>query len=335
MTTLSPDRAALPEHVAHRGHAVASPGPTLRPPRRSVRDHLTLAWRDAAPRHPYQRVMYQLAVLMAASAVLHGVVWLVDGGAWDGPVSWRKPIVFSASFATTFLAVGWLHGVLPLARRLGWWTTALVGGGGVVETVLITGQRWRGVPSHFNTGTALDTTIFALMGVTIAMLTVGLIILTGWSAVRLRSSPVHLVAAAGGLGLMLVGSAIGQDLISRGNAVVEATGDVPFALTVGAAGSGKLAHAVALHGLQVLAIAALLLGRSPLQLRRRILTMSVATLGYVMGTGLIAGQAYAGRSMLELAAPTALALTGCAVLVVGAMAYAVLAPASTRASAAP
>lgn len=228
---------------------------------------LTGAWVDARARHTYQRTMYRLAGLMVASTLVHLVAWLVDGGAWEGPVSWRKPIVFSLSFALTFLSIGWVLGRLPHRRFLGWATTALVGGGGVVEVILIAGQRWRGVASHFNTATALDATIFTLMAVAIGTLVTGLLLLTVWAALRVPGA-TDRTAALAGLVLMLVGSAIGNDLIMRGTATVEATGSVPPSVVIGAGGSGKLAHAVALHGLQVLAVLALLLDRTPRAERR-------------------------------------------------------------------
>ena len=52
---------------------------------------------------------------------------------------------------------------------------------------------------------------------------------------------------------------------------------VPDVVLVGAAGSAKLAHAVSLHGLQVLALLALLLGRSGLTPRGRTLLRAEAS----------------------------------------------------------
>ena len=69
-----------------------------------------------------------------------------------------------------------------------------------------------------------------------------------------------LIAFATGIGLLLFASALGADLISRGVAVVEATGAVPAGVLIGAGGSGKLAHAAGIHGLQVLIALELLLG---------------------------------------------------------------------------
>jgi hypothetical protein len=271
---------------------------------------------DAAPRHGYQRAMYSTGVLMLTSGVVHLGVWAVDGGAWEGEVSWRKPILFGVSFGLFLLSAGWVQGVLPRSARWGWATTLLTAGGGVAEVALITAQRWRGVASHFNLSTPVDAAIFGLMGTTIAVFGVGIAGLALWAVLRLRHPAPTVVAALAGLGLVLGASAIGSDLITRGLAYVEANDAVPPAVVIGVAGSGKLAHAVALHGIQVLGVLALLLGRSRLGPTARTRTMAVCAAGYVALTGLVTAQAYAGRSMLDLSAPVVagLALATLAVL---------------------
>lgn len=257
---------------------------------------------DAAPGHGYQRTMYATALVMLASGILHLGVWVVDGGAWEGEVSWRKPILFGVSFGMFLLSAGWVQGVLPRSARFGWTTTVLIAGGGAAEVGLITAQRWRGVASHFNLATTVDAVVFGLMGVMIAVFGVGIALLALWAAMRLRGPAPTVVAVLVGLGLVLVASAIGGDLITRGLAYVEANDAVPPAVVVGVAGSGKLAHAVALHGIQVLGVLALLLGRCRLGPTARSRAMVVAAVGYTVLTCLVTMHAYAGRSMLELSA---------------------------------
>jgi hypothetical protein len=269
-----------------------------------VLDLMWAALRDAAPRHRYQRAMYGVAAVMIASGLAHVAVWAVDGGAWEGAVSWRKPILFGVSFGLFALSVGWVHGVLPRSRGWGWTTTALIGGGGLAEVALITVQQWRGVASHFNLLTPVDALLFSLMGVTIAVFGAGTVLLTVWAALRLRRPAPTVLAVLVGLGLVLVASALGGDLITRGIAYVDAHESVPPAVVIGVAGSGKLAHAVALHGIQVLGVLALLLGRSGLPAATRTRTMVSAAVGYVALTGLVVAEAYAGRSMLDLTPTT-------------------------------
>ena len=41
------------------------------------------------PVSTYQRFGYGCAVLLVASGLFHGGVYLVEGGPWQGPLSWR------------------------------------------------------------------------------------------------------------------------------------------------------------------------------------------------------------------------------------------------------
>lgn len=42
------------------------------------------------PVEPYQRFGYLCGALLILSGLVHGVVYLVDGGLWEFPVSWRS-----------------------------------------------------------------------------------------------------------------------------------------------------------------------------------------------------------------------------------------------------
>ena len=101
-------------------------------------------------------------LLLALSGVAHFVIWLFAGGDWEGPVSWRKPILFGVSTGVTVLSVAWLYPKLRPRR----WDAVLCGLFGfamVAEVALITIQQWRGLPSHFNYTTTLDAFIEAAM----------------------------------------------------------------------------------------------------------------------------------------------------------------------------
>src|SRR5918993_4166544 len=115
-------------------------------------------------RTSYQSFLYAAGVLLLASGLVHSVVFLLDGGGWDGPLSWRKPILFGFSFGITVLSLGWVLSFLPRRRRLGWLLAGPLGVASVAEVLLITMQRWRGVPSHFNEATAFDAAVFNAMG---------------------------------------------------------------------------------------------------------------------------------------------------------------------------
>ena len=147
-------------------------------------------WEQVRPRYGYQRVLYILGVAMLASAAIHLVVFALDGSAWWGPVSWRKPINFAFSLGVTALSIGWAQGLMGRSRVLGWTTTALIGGASVIELGLITMQTWRGVPSHFNVATDFDGAVFTAMGVSVGTLTLGLLVMAAWAGFRLRGQPL-------------------------------------------------------------------------------------------------------------------------------------------------
>ncbi len=67
-----------------------------------------------------QRFLYLAGSLMVAGGLFHLSVFLVDGGPWTGPLSWRKPVTFGISFGLTALAVAWISGFLELGVRAGW-----------------------------------------------------------------------------------------------------------------------------------------------------------------------------------------------------------------------
>jgi hypothetical protein len=98
-------------------------------------------WRDAVP---YQRFLFWLAVAFLASAAVHGAVFLLGDRAWEGPLSWRKPLLFSFSFAAVSASIAWVMTFLAKRRRYGWPLAIAFASASVGETALIAMQAWRG-----------------------------------------------------------------------------------------------------------------------------------------------------------------------------------------------
>jgi hypothetical protein len=165
-------------------------------------------WRYWRQRTDYQSFLGAAGVLLLASGIFHTVVFLVDG-AWDGPLSWRKPILFGFSFGITLLTLAWVLCYLPRRRRLGWLLAGVLGVAGVVEVLLITMQRWRGMPSHFNEASAFDTAVFRSMGGLVAMVGLAIVTMTVWSFTSLRATPSMAVAVRVGLVLLVASQLLG------------------------------------------------------------------------------------------------------------------------------
>ena len=68
----------------------------------------------------YQRFLYLVGAILVASGLFHIGVVIATDGSLDGPVSWRKPIVFGLSAGVTHFSLAWVMGFLPMHRVRGW-----------------------------------------------------------------------------------------------------------------------------------------------------------------------------------------------------------------------
>jgi len=257
------------------------------------------------PTASYQKFGYACAALLLASGVFHGFVFLLDGGSWEGPVSWRKPIVFGLSFGIVLMTVGWIVGLMRIRKSTGWIVMGVLSVASVAEVFLVTMQRWRGVASHFNESTPFNTTVFNLMGflvMLVALTTIFVAIRSFWP----MEAPASLAwAIRVGLVLMLVSQAVGVQMIAEGGN------------TFGASGALKVPHAFTLHALQVLPALALLLVVAAFTERQRLEIVALAGIGYGLLIGSTMVQTYGGLAPLEPSnLATSLAASGLVVLAV-------------------
>ncbi|HET6652726.1 MAG TPA: hypothetical protein VFH10_08810 [Nocardioides sp.] len=260
------------------------------------------------PAASYQWFGYACAGLLVASGLFHLGVYAVDGGPWQGPVSWRKPVVFGLSFGITLATITWITTFLRPGRVVGWLLVGLYSLASLAEVFLISMQAWRGVPSHFNEATVFDESVFSMMGLLVSVIAVLTVVVAVWSWVRIEAPPSLALAIRLGLLLMLVSNGVGAQMIAEGGN------------TFGAAGALKVPHAVTLHALQVLPALALVLlaGRSTEMRRVRVVELGAA--GYVVLIGSTMVQTYAGRGPLDLdVASAAFALIGLALLATAAV----------------
>ena len=260
------------------------------------------------PETAYQRLGYLCGAVLVLSGVVHGGVYLVDGGAWTGPLSWRKPIVFGLSFGITLLTVTWLLGFLRPSRLAGWLVVAVFSLASLGEVFLISMQTWRGVPSHFNETTAFDEMVFSAMGTLVLVVGVMTALITVWAIVRLDAPASLALAIRLGLVLMLVSQGVGVQMIAEGGN------------TFGSQGALKVPHAVTLHAVQVLPALALVLLASDTAERRRVRIVGLGATGYAVLIASTMLQTYTGRAPLDLTlASSALAGVGLALLVASAV----------------
>ena len=260
------------------------------------------------PSTAFQRFGYLCAALLMVSGLFHGLVYLVDGGGWEGPLSWRKPTVFGLSFGITLFTLTWFLSFLRPSRWAGWTVVGILSVASLGEVFLISMQTWRGVASHFNESTPFDAGVFSLMGMLVMILGVMTVLITVWSFVRLDAPPSLRLAIRLGLVLMLVSQAVGVQMIVEGGN------------TFGSEGALKVPHALTLHAVQLLPALAIVLLASEFMERRRVELVGLGALGYAVIIASTMVQTYAGEAPLDLTpVSSALAVTGLLLLAASAV----------------
>jgi hypothetical protein len=253
------------------------------------------------------RFAYSMAGVLLASGVFHLLLLAVTGADWEGSISPRKPALFGISAGLTAWSIVWvLTKVFP--RRGDGVFANVITVSLVLEVALITMQYWRGVPSHFNHSTRIDTVIELVMLILILEVTLGIF----WLTIRCHRLPkmdaAMAVALRGGMWLLLIscGLGIGISLLGTLN---QLSGDAPERW--GRAGVLKYPHGVALHAIQTLPILAWFLGR--LQVPRSEKLVFSAVIAQTMFLCVAIRQTALGRARFDME-PFAMMLFGIAVL---------------------
>ncbi|MFF3204143.1 hypothetical protein [Streptomyces sp. NPDC002962] len=251
--------------AAESGHPIPHPHPL------DGQDHASLRYPRQRRYHLYEAT----ALLLILSGLVHLVVFAVDGGPWNGPVSWRKPVTFGLSFGVTLLAVVRVTSYVRVGPRLRAALLGVFAADCVLEVAGITLQAWRGVPSHLDMETPFDTAVSMTLAVGGGVLVV---LLAGFAVASFRHRPTGpagmALAVRSGFAILLVALASGAAMIARG-VVLTRTGHQEAAYHSTA--SLKPLHGVGLHAVLVLPALAWLLSRTPWSeaVRRRIVAAAV------------------------------------------------------------
>ncbi|MET7328722.1 hypothetical protein [Nonomuraea sp. NPDC005650] len=241
------------------------------------------------------RLWYLVGVLLMLAGLVHLGVFVVDGGPWEGAVSWRKPFTFGVSFGLSVLTLTWVSQFVRVRAR-----PLLVGAFAVASTLevaLITLQAWRGVPSHFNMETAFDTTVARTLAAGGGVLIAIAIIMT-IAAFRPDPdlAPSMRLAVRAGFATLLAAMAFGAVMIAQG--VIEVvTGNQQLAYTV--ATTLKPAHAIFMHGVLLLPALSWLLSRTLPSEDSRVRWIRLATWLYVAIATAVSALALAGITLVS------------------------------------
>jgi hypothetical protein len=281
---------------------------------------------------------------MIVTVILTTIGIFVDHRIVTGSPVWVKPAKFAISTAVYSFTLVWLMRYVQGRPRLVRVVTGVTTLAFVIEMVVIILQAARGTTSHFNLSTPLNTTLYEIMGVSIAILWC-VTLLAAILLLRQRfNSPVLAWTLRLGLLIALLGMAVGFLMISRpslAQQAVIAAGHAPMtygAHSVGVPDGGpglpflgwstvggdlRIPHFFGLHGLQVLIIAGLFLlqvgKRWGLGQAHQLALVWTTAVGYLGLVALLTWQALRGQSII---APDALTLQAYAILIGGvALAY--------------
>jgi hypothetical protein len=238
--------------------------------------------RGWAARSRIERVCYLVGTVLILSGLFHLGVFAVRGSRWNGPVSWRKPADFGLSFGASLLTIAWVASYLDLSARARTWLLGAFAADCVVEVAGITIQRWRRVPSHFNTETPLNTAVAMSLAVGGAVLfvTLGALAITAFRG-RIHATPDVRLALRAGFAFLMVGLAMGAAMIAKGEVLIN-SGRRQDAYDT--AGSLKWVHGITLHAIVVLPALAVGLAYLDWAEPRRIWAVQVATGLYCVAT---------------------------------------------------
>jgi hypothetical protein len=259
-------------------------------------------------------------LFMLALAIPSALGVVLDPRLITGAPAWLKPFKFAVSTGVYSLTLAWVFIYLPewvrMRRVVGRATAAVF----LLEVAIIDLQAWRGTTSHFNIGTALDASLFFVMGIAIVAQTILSVAVAvalwrqrfadralGW-ALRLGMVITIVGASTGGLmtrptGAQLADARAGQRMMVSGAHTVGAPDGGPGLPVTGWStqhGDLRVPHFIGLHALQLLPLVPLVLLRRRSETARTRLTIAAGGLYAALFVTLLL-QAVLGSPVMGLA----------------------------------
>ena len=265
---------------------------------------------------PLLRELWRRSPILTATALLHVALLVftviavqVDQRTVLGINTWTKPAKFMASISVYLFTVAWLVGELKRRGKLVAMIAVGISMSMVAETVCLFIQAVRGTTSHYNLATPFDGAVFGTMGLAIALDTVLMILLLALFLKKHDLAPAYLWGIRSGIAVFLLGSWIGGQMISAGAHTVGAPDGGPGLPLVNwstVAGDLRIAHALGLHGLQVLPLIGLWISRRGISdtanmpgPTRKILLIAAASVAYLVVFLAMYVRARAGSPLLS------------------------------------
>ncbi len=216
---------------------------------------------------------------------------------------WIKPLKFDLSILIFFVTIAAiLTGFegYAIART---WIAAAIAISLSAENLLISLQSFRGVRSHMNQDTPLDSTIWGAMGVGLGVFVLAAVALLALAFIGHLKWPVAVTWGVRlGLLLFLAGSAEGQPMVINGGHTIGAPDGVPglpFLNWSKAFGDLRVAHFFGVHSLQAFPLLGLLISQTSLSQHFQVGGVVAGSAVYAAIVWLMYRQAMAGRPLLR------------------------------------
>lgn len=259
------------------------------------------AWRVIQQDYPilFWGTLYTAALLVVSLGLL-----AIDQRLVTGVNPWLKPVKFEVSIMAlnaTVAVLLWLLRSQSPERTSTRLTGAVVGAAMLIEITAIVVQAARGVPSHYNMSSALNTAIFNLMAFAIVFNTLAI----AWLGVLYAAPQPHLAPAVTwgirlGIALLVLSSLQGFLIVRNGGHTVGAHDGgpgLPFLRWSTTAGDLRVAHFIGMHGIQVLPLLGYLVSRTNRQAGTEIVAFAFALMSGLFVWTL--GQAWSGRPLIR------------------------------------
>jgi hypothetical protein len=218
------------------------------------------------PAVPVTTRLWQMTLFLLAAAALTGVAALVDDRMLGHFGVWMKPLKFQLAMAVQTATIAWALSHLDAATRQrampqGVWLLWLAAV--LFEACYITLQGGRGVPSHFNRLTALESALGTVMAVGASVLVLVTTWVGIWALVQARRAQWPPLLLSIGLGFVLGGVLAGVSGGAMGprgywpQPLAEPVQWMPVTGWVLSQTDLRIAHFVGLHQMQLLPAVAL------------------------------------------------------------------------------
>ncbi|MBK1876680.1 hypothetical protein [Pelagicoccus mobilis] len=253
-----------------------------------------------------QSIAYWAGFAVMLTGLVHLLAYpFVESAVWSGPLGYRKLVVFGLSAGFTLVTMGWLLKFYPPKPRLHKAMMSAMSAALVLEIIIINTQHFRGLPSHFNVGTPLDTLLWSTMGLSILCFAIVSTTQAILAFGKLVGSPAMKLAIRTSMVLFFFSQLSGQLIVIHGMNHVLQDGaflieNVASSTTYGEAGNLKLPHAISLHSIQALPLLALMIIGLGLNKRQQELLIWVSSIGFAGVTFFSQVHAYTGRSIFDL-----------------------------------